>query len=596
MPLTPPRVRRNSLEWWFPLLPIVRHYSAGVARRDFIAGLTVALFTIPQAMAYALIAGFPPSVGIATAIVASILGAAFGSSEFLVNGPTNAISVVLSATLAVHATRGNAIEQIVVITLLTGIIQFIGAAFRLGTITRFVSEPVLAGFTAGAGIYIAVNQLPAVLGLEKASMVKTFWGWVPPQNCLFDFIRTMGSLPRAHWVTFAVGAATFVLVRVLFKMEPLTGRRLPAPFITVVVVSVAAYFAPGAGLKLVKDIQPIAREIPHLVIPAVRFPEVFGLLGTALAISVIGSVEAIAIGKLLAARVGHQFSASRQLVGEGLCNIGAALVGGFASSGSFTRTAVIFDSGAVTRLSVIFSGFLVLVLVVLFAPAANYVPIAVLAGTLIHVGLKLVNVARLKLLLQTTAGDRTVLLTTFAGVLLMPQLEYALFIGIGMAVFQALHRAEGFKLVMLKEDIDGKLAECPVDFTHKPDIVIIDVQGELFFASAEALKQRLYAMLRRRTRFIVLRLAHAYNMDATCAEAVAQVAREAQARGGRLILADVKPGMYGTLERAGIVNELGPDTVFRHEPTLLSASYKAIRYAETLLAQTVVAPDREASA
>src|SRR5512138_3645148 len=117
MPLTPPRVRRNSLEWWFPLLPIVRHYSAAIARRDFIAGLTVALFTIPQAMAYALIAGFPPSVGIATAIVASILGAAFGSSEFLVNGPTNAISVVLGATLAVHAARGNALEQIVVITL-----------------------------------------------------------------------------------------------------------------------------------------------------------------------------------------------------------------------------------------------------------------------------------------------------------------------------------------------------------------------------------------------------------------------------------------------------------------------------------------------
>jgi SulP family sulfate permease len=562
-----------------------------------IAGLTVALFTIPQAMAYALIAGFPPSAGITTAIVASILGAAFGSSEFLVNGPTNAISVVLGATLAVHASRGNAIEQIVVITLLTGIIQFVGAAFRLGTITRFVSEPVLAGFTAGAGIYIAVNQLPAVLGLQKAAMVKTFWNWVPPQNCLFDFARTMASLPRAHWVTFAFGIGTFALVRVLFWLEPRTGRRLPAPFITVVVMSIVAYFAPGAGLKLVKDIQPIAREIPHFVMPVLRFPDVFGLLGTALAISVIGSVEAIAIGKLLAARVGHPFSASRQLVGEGLCNIGAALVGGFASSGSFTRTAVIFDSGAVTRLSVIFSGALVLVLVVLFAPAANYVPIAVLAGTLIHVGLKLVNVVRLKLLLQTTAADRTVLLTTFAGVLLMPQLEYALFIGIGMAVFQALHRAEGFKLVMLKEDLDGKLTECPVDFTHKPELVIIDVQGELFFASADGLKQRLYAVLRRRTRFIVLRLAHAYNMDATCAEAVGEVAREAQARGGRLILADVKPGMYGTLERAGIVDELGRDTVFRHEPTLLSASYKAIRYAETLLAESTVAqPNREARA
>jgi SulP family sulfate permease len=154
-----------------------------------------------------------------------------------------------------------------------------------------------------------------------------------------------------------------------------------------------------------------------------------------------------------------------------------------------------------------------------------------------------------------------------------------------MAVFQALRRAEGFKLVMLKEDRDGSLHEYPLDTSHRPELVIIDVQGELFFASADKLERRLKYILGRGVRFIVLRLAHAYNMDATCAEAIAQVAREAQAQGGRLILAGVKPGMYGTLDRAGLVRELGAETIFRHEPALLAATFRAIRFAEWLLAE-----------
>ena len=118
---------------------------------DLIAGLTVALFTVPQAMAYALIAGFPPSVGIITAIVASILGAAFGSSEFLVNGPTNAISVMLASNAAILASHGDPKQLVILLTLMIGVGQCIAATVRLGTFTRFVSEPVLVGFTAGAG-------------------------------------------------------------------------------------------------------------------------------------------------------------------------------------------------------------------------------------------------------------------------------------------------------------------------------------------------------------------------------------------------------------------------------------------------------------
>src|SRR5271157_325691 len=187
-----------------------RHgYRASWARRDAVAALTVALFTIPQAMAYALIAGMPPAAGIWAAVVASILGAVFGSSEFLINGPTNAMSVLLAANAGLFAAHGDPVASIVLVTVMIGLIQLGAAALRLGRFTRFVAEPVLTGFTAGAGVYIAVNQLPALLGLSKASMTATIAGWQPPSDVVFDMLRTMLSLARMNPVALAVGAATF---------------------------------------------------------------------------------------------------------------------------------------------------------------------------------------------------------------------------------------------------------------------------------------------------------------------------------------------------------------------------------------------------
>jgi len=566
------------------------HVPRGLAapwRRDLIAGLTVALFTIPQAMAYALVAGFPPSAGIVTAMVASILGAAFGSSEFLVNGPTNALAVMLAATLALYPAQGDPVARIVLLTLMIGLLQLAAGVFRLGRLTRFVSEPVLAGFTAGAGIYIAVNQLPAVLGIERAALLTDLWGWVVPHNCLCDLLRTLASAGRGNLLAASMGVATLLLVRGLQWVEPRLRRRIPAPFVAVVLLTALAYLfdwgdAGSEPLKRVCDIQPIARALPRLALPVIEPAQMAEMVSAALTIGLLGALEAIAIGKVLAARAGHPFDANQQLLGEGMCNVGAALVGGFASSGSFTRSAVNFESGAASRWSVIYSGLLLLAIVLAFAPAAGYIPLAVLGATLIHIGLKLVNVGRLRWLMQTTVSDRVVLLVTLGGVLVATHLEYALFLGIGVAIIQALRRAEGFKLVLLEEGPHGNLDEHPLATATCGPVVAIDLQGELFFAGAEELEQRLKTIFDHGTRAIVLRLSHAYNLDATCAAAIAQVARAARAQHKHLILAGVKPGMYGTLERAGLVREMGPETIFRHEPLLLSAMTKALAHAHAL--------------
>jgi len=570
-----------------PILPILRSYSRAKAQRDFIAALTVALFTIPQAMAYALIAGFPPAAGIATAIVASIFGAIFGSSEFLINGPTNAISAMLAANAAVLASQGDPKQVVILLTLMIGVGQCICALTKAGTLTRFVSEPVLTGFTAGAGIYIAVNQLPAALGIEKKGLAKDLWGWKPPADPLFDFLRTAVSFGKANATAIGVSLATIVIVRIFQHFEPKLKVRVPATFLTVVIVSLGAALL-GLGesgphkIKLVQDIEPVTRAFPHFAWPSFNGSQAMGMIAPAFAIGLLGAVEAIAIGKALAARVGHPFDANKQLVGEGACNIGAALVGGFAASGSFTRTAVNFDAGAQTRLSCIFSGILVMAMILLFAPLANFIPLAVLAGMLIHIGIKLINLGKIKLISQATKSDRFVLIATFIAVLLVTDLAYALFLGVALSIVGALRRAEGVKVMLLKEDGSGNLVEEPYKGQPTGQVVALDVQGELFFAAAEELEGKLMAVFSSGPKFIVVRLQQAYNMDHTFAEMLGIVAREAKRHGGRMILSGVRPGMFGILRRAGVVAEIGEDAVFQHEPTLLGSTQSAIVRAKEL--------------
>jgi SulP family sulfate permease len=579
-----------ALERLFPFVRTLRDYRSAYLKHDLMAGLTTALFTIPQGMAYALIAGFPPAAGVATSVVASILGAAFGSSEFLINGPTNAISVMLAGNAALFAAHGDPARAIVLLTLMIGGSQLIAGLLRIGTLTRFVSEPVLTGFSAGAGVYIVINQLPAALGIEKKAIVRDLWGITPPKGAVPDLLRLLRSLEAAHLNTLALAVLTFFIVRALQRVEKRIGRRLPATFIAVVFVTGLASWlgwtevGTPAHIKTVRDIEPLTRSFPALRLPEIDLASVRSLLEPAFAIGLMGAIEAIAIGKTLASRAGHPFDASRQLIGEGVCNLGSALVGGFASSGSFSRTAVNHEAGAITRVSCISSGFLVLLIVMAFAPLANLIPIAALAGTLIHVGLKLVDVARLTSVFATTTGDRIVLLVTFAAVLLAEHLENALFLGIALSIYYALRRAEGFKLRVMTENADGSLSEASVEPYRRGPICLLNLQGELYFAAAEELQAELRRQLSDSTLYLVVRVQESYNMDATTAEAIAQVAEEAQRRGGQLILCGVRAGMYGTFERANLLAKFGDNAIFRAEPELLSSTRKALAHAHALAA------------
>ncbi len=580
------------------MLRTLRKYRLAYLRPDFIAGLTTALFTIPQSLAYALIAGFPPAAGLSTAVAAAVLGAAFGSSEFVIHGPTNAISVMVAANAALFAAHGDPVQAIILLTLMVGAIQLLAGVLRAGSLARFVSEPVLTGFTAGAGLYIVINQIPPLLGIEKGAIPATVWGLTLPKAAIFDLVRLSFALHATARTALAVGAFTFLAIRGMQSLDKRFGYRLPSTFIAVVLATViVAAFGLDVGtgahrVKVVRDIQPLTRALPLLHLPHVDLQSMRNLLVAAISIAVMGAVESIAISKVLAGRAAHPFDANRQLFGEGMANLGAALVGGFASSGSFSRTAVNHEAGAVTRVSAVLSGVLALLIVVALAPAANMIPIAALAGTLVHVGLRLVDVWRIRAMFSTTPGDRAVLVVTFLGVLLVEHLETALIIGVWLSLYFALRRAEGFKMRIMKFDAEGALREVPDgSFDEASAVTVLNLQGELFFAAADEVQTELLKLVNgTKARFIVLRLQEAYNMDATAAIALGNVARQAQTRGGRLVLCGVRPGMLGTLERSRVIDTIGRDAIFPHEREMLASTRRATEFAHSLAAELASPP------
>jgi len=574
-----------------PIIETLRTYRLGYLRGDLTAALTVALFAIPQSMAYALVAGVPPVHGLYAAIVACILGAAFGSSNFLIDGPTNAISVMLAANIGLLAGGHDPVAVMLTITLVTGTIQVVVGLFRLGSVTRFVSMPVLNGFTAGAGIYIVAGQLPAMFGFPSSPPPLSVAGMELEPTCLTKIIGTVQNLHQTNPAALGLAVGTFVVIRSFRWYEHRTGRRLPATLIGIATATLACELL-GLGdasagafkVKIVQDIQLITRTLPSLHMPDFLAVPPQEIIGPAAAIAVLGSIEAIAIARTLADRSGQDFDPNQQLIGEGVANVGTSLFGGITSSGSFTRSAVNYEAGAVTRLAGVLCGVLVLALLLLFAPMANRIPIAALAGSLLHVALILVNPKKVKTSMVTTRADRWGLLATLLGVLVLAHLEQALILGIVVSLALVTRRAHRFELHRLELEEDGSFHEHPlVGPVDGEPIAVVDVQGELFFAAVDSFERALRPFTTGSTKVLILRIRHARNLDSTICEGLVRLRDAIRRSGGRLILAGVTEGQAGTLERAGVTDIMKEWEVFPVKGRVYRSTRHALEWAQRQL-------------
>jgi sulfate permease, SulP family len=386
--------------------------------KDASAGLTGALIVLPQAMAYAMIAGMPPQYGLYCAIVPAIVAALFGSSWHLVSGPTAAISIVVYATLSPMAKAGTQQYIMLALTLafLVGLLQLVMALLRLGKLTDKIPHSVIIGFTTGAACLIAASQIRHFFGLS-----------LPNDNGFAATLMNVidGGATTYQWQVASVGAVTLVTtIATKAWLKP-----LPHMVVGMAAGAVTA-LALGSGNIILVGTLPSA--LPQLSTPSWDFAVWLSLSKGAAVVSLLALTEAIAIARAVGLRSKQAIDGNQETFGQGLSNIAGAFFSGYPSSGSFTRSGVNYEAGAITPLAAVFASIILMALLLLVAPVLSYLPIAAMAGVLFIVAWGLIDINEIKNCFAQKA-DAAVFLTTFLACLITP-IEIAVFAGIALSI------------------------------------------------------------------------------------------------------------------------------------------------------------------
>ena len=395
----------------------------GALRADLLAGLTGAVVVLPQALAFATLAGLPPQHGLAAAVLPCIVAALFGSSRLMVTGPANAIALTTIALLAPLAPVGSPQYVSLVITLafLVGVIQVLLGLARVGAVVDRVPHEVIVGFTAGAAVLIVATQLGALMGLD---LPRGLSPWAALAEVQRRWADVHPGAPVVAGITLAVTLAA----------RPLA-RWIPAMLVGVVAGSLAALLLPRLAPQwpVLATVPPLPGPLPTLSWPDLR-PDTLRLLFSAtLVMTLLKLTEATAIAKAMARRHGDTLDSNQEFIGQGLANVAAAFTSGMPASGSFNRSAVNAQAGARTPLAAAFAGVMLAVILLFVAPLAGYLPLAVVAGVLVAVAWSLFDAPGLLRQWREHPVQRVGLAVTLLATLLL-SLEWAILLGITTAL------------------------------------------------------------------------------------------------------------------------------------------------------------------
>jgi SulP family sulfate permease len=560
-----------------PALDSLRTYTPTSFRRDLFAGVTVAAVAVPQAMAYASIFEMPVEYGLYTAIVMTAVGALLDSSKQLINGPTNAISIAMLSALAV-VPSGQRIEAAILMAALIGLIQTGITLLRLGDLSRYISHAVIVGFTAGASVLLVLDQLKNVLGLPARGehhdhFVKRFW-------------LTMSSGEAVHLPTLAVAAGTIATALALRWLNRRFRLGLPELLLAIAAAATCVwYWDLGAADVGVKLIDRVPRKLPGFDPPMWDWELVQKLAPSALAVGMLGLLEAIAMAKSIAAKTGQKLDVNQQCLSEGLANLTGSFFQCFPGSGSLTRSYINHQAGAATQWSGVICAGMVALTVLALAPFAQYIPKAALAGVLMVTATRMVDVKGIRYHFRATRFDAAIVTATALSAVLV-SVEFCILVGTVLSFLMYVPRAARVEMTELVMEGGQRIRERGAADVGCPFIKIYSFEGESFFGSGPEFESHLEQIeeeLDADAQVLVLRVKHLRNPDAVCMHLLAEFIDRVEPRGVAICLAGVRDGFYTTLEKVGIVHRLGEDRVFRERPQVWTSTATAIEWAHAQL-------------
>ncbi len=530
---------------------LLEAYRAGLLRREHwlrnvVAGVIVGVVALPLAMAFAIASGARPEQGLYTAIVAGLLVSAFGGSRLQIAGPTGAFIVILSGVTARYG-----IEGLQVATLMAGAILLLLGIARLGTIIKFIPDPVIVGFTAGIAVIIFVGQWQYFFGLPA----------VGGDHFHEKFLALLQSLPRLHPVTTALAAGSLLLV--LFSARVPGLRRVPGPLVALVAATVAqATFGFEGVATIGSAFGGIPLGLPTPEMPDISFRRIVELVGPAFTIAMLGAIESLLSAVVADGMAGTRHDSNQELIGQGIANLAAPIFGGFAATGAIARTATNVRNGGTGPLAgIVHALTLVLVLLVL-APLAVHVPLAALAAILFVVSWNMADGRHfLHMARRAPRADVAILLVTFV-LTVFADLVVAVNIGVILATLHFLRRMASS--VEVRQATDAELEEEAerVGLERLPDdVMVYSVEGPFFFGAVENFERAL-AGTHTDPRVLVIRLRWVPFMDITGLQTLEEAIRDLRRRGVRVILSGANERVRAKLERAGVLGLVGPGNYF----------------------------------
>jgi SulP family sulfate permease len=576
------QIQRHSRRWLgdrFPLREELRSYSWAKLKDDFLAGSTVSLVSIPQAIGFALIAGLPPLMVIMSVVVGGFVCALFSSSRHLVFGPSNSISIILAATL--HALSGGSLapaELALVLALLIGVFQLVAGLAQMGKLTQFISRSVIIGYGTAIGLLLAAGQLPHLLGVSVG------------HGGLFDALKLLAG----HLVHFdfnpyplCMGVVTLLIFWAVERFFP----RVPVELIGLIFLSLfTQHFHLGdLGIRTIGDVGALSAALPSFIgMPFAKsdWSVVPPLISAALAIAILGMLEAISISKTLASQSGQRLDANQELVAMGSANIANSFFGAMPGSASFARSAANLQSGAKTQVSALLSSLIVLGALFFVAPLINFIPVPSLAAHLIRIGLKMLNREQMRIAWRSTRSDAVVFAVTLLSAFFL-KLDTAIYVGVGVSLALFLRKASAPSLVEYGFNDQGQLAEINGD-TRRSNaaISIVHVEGELFFGAADLFQEQVRLLADDDgIRVVVLRMKNARHLDATSVMSLLQLHDYLTRSGRHLLISGINPDVDHVLRKSGARRQIGAENIFPAEANLTMSTKRALLRASQLLQQ-----------
>ena len=524
------------------------HTEKGELRDDVTAGLTIAVMLVPQAMAYAMLAGLPPVVGLYASTLPLIAYAWLGSSRHLAVGPVAIISLMVFTACSQLAQPGTAdyVAIVLLLTFMIGLTQLMAGLLRLGFLVNFFSQAVISGFTSAAAIVIALSQMKHLLGVNLGSEKNVF-------RLVVEIAR---HAPETNGATLTLGVVSIMGLWFLKKRYP----RFPSAILFVVLGTLLCYF--GLSKLGVEIVGAVPRGLPAFTVPTFNLEAARHLLPATLAICFVGYMESVSVAKYVATRAGHKIDSNRELLGLGAANLVASLFSGYPVTGGLSRTAVAYQAGARTQRAAVITALLILLTLLLLTPIFFYLPKTVLSAVIIVAVGALLDYREALHLFRIKRADGLTFLLTFLCTLAIG-IEQGLLIGLvfslGLFIWRSSHPHTAELGYVEDEGIFRNVTRYPRAKIY-PEVLILRPDASLYFANMKFLEDRLSLDIARRpeVRWVVLDMSGVNDIDAVSIDAIEKLMEAYRHRGIGFAFAAMKGPVRDVVNRAGWEEKQGP--------------------------------------